>query len=56
MPHFSGQSAGPLGSQDWQVGLSERWRDQTAQAVGKAVKDYEADKAEAARGRSEDAS
>ncbi|MGW0660028.1 LLM class flavin-dependent oxidoreductase [Streptodolium elevatio] len=45
IPHFTGQSAGPLGSQDWQVGLSERWRDQTAQAVGKAMKDYETDKA-----------
>ncbi|MDI2124904.1 LLM class flavin-dependent oxidoreductase [Yinghuangia seranimata] len=45
VPHFTGQSAGPLGSQDWQVGLSETWRDQTAQAVGKAMKDYEADKA-----------
>ncbi|NUU21147.1 MAG: LLM class flavin-dependent oxidoreductase [Streptomycetaceae bacterium] len=52
IPHFTGQSAGPLGSQDWQVGLSERWRDQTAQAVGKAVKDYEADKADAGRTQS----
>ncbi|MGR7002072.1 hypothetical protein ACU686_35405 [Yinghuangia aomiensis] len=56
IPHFTGQSAGPLGSQDWQVGLSERWRDQTAQALGKAVKDYAADKAAASLGSGTDES
>ncbi|MET7301525.1 LLM class flavin-dependent oxidoreductase [Embleya sp. NPDC005575] len=41
IPYFTGASHGPLASQDWQVGLSETWRDRTAQAVGGAVKDYE---------------
>jgi limonene 1,2-monooxygenase len=41
IPYFTGASHGPLASQDWQVGLSQTWRDQTAQAVGGAVKDYE---------------
>ncbi|HSA52070.1 MAG TPA: LLM class flavin-dependent oxidoreductase, partial [Yinghuangia sp.] len=50
IPHFTGQSAGPYGSQAWQVELSERWRDQTAQAVGVAVRDYEADRAQASGG------
>ncbi|SHN46532.1 LLM class flavin-dependent oxidoreductase [Cryptosporangium aurantiacum] len=42
IPHFTGASAGPLGSQDWQVGLSEQWRDQTARAIGKAIEDHAA--------------
>ena len=42
MPHFTGASAGPVGSQNWQVGLSQRWRDQTATAIGKAISDHEA--------------
>ena len=41
MPYFTGSAHGPLASQEWQVGLSQTWRDQTAQAVGGAMKDYE---------------
>jgi len=45
VPHFTGASAGPLESQEWQVGLSERWRDQTARAIGKAIEDHAASRA-----------
>lgn len=45
MPHFTGSSAGPLRSQDWQVGLSQTWKDQTATAIGKAVQDHAASQA-----------
>lgn len=41
IPYFTGAAYAPLASQDWQVGLSETWRDRTAQAVGGALKDYE---------------
>jgi limonene 1,2-monooxygenase len=45
VPHFTGSSAGPLGSQDWQVGLSQTWKDQTATAIGKAIEDHAASQA-----------
>jgi limonene 1,2-monooxygenase len=47
MPYFTGAAAGPLGSHEWQVGLSSRWRDQTAQAIGKAVTDHAASRPQA---------
>ncbi|EFC80929.1 LLM class flavin-dependent oxidoreductase [Parafrankia sp. EUN1f] len=45
VPHFTGASAGPLGSQDWQVSLSQTWKDQTATAIGKAIEDHAASQA-----------
>ncbi|WP_007506751.1 LLM class flavin-dependent oxidoreductase [Pseudofrankia saprophytica] len=42
VPHFTGASAAPLASENWQFGKSETWRNQTAAAIGKAVQDHAA--------------
>ncbi|MBL7486881.1 LLM class flavin-dependent oxidoreductase [Frankia sp. AgB1.9] len=42
MPHFTGASAAPLASENWQFGKSTTWRDQTAAAIGKAIQDHAA--------------
>jgi limonene 1,2-monooxygenase len=42
MPHFTGASAAPLASENWQFGKSATWRDQTAAAIGRAVQDHAA--------------
>jgi len=44
MPRFTGQAAGPLGSAAWVGAPGTTWAEQTADAVGKAMADYEAAK------------
>jgi limonene 1,2-monooxygenase len=47
MPHFTGQSAGPLASAEWVAAGAETWVGQTTTAIGKATADYESSKAQA---------
>jgi limonene 1,2-monooxygenase len=47
IPHFTGSSAAPVTSQEWQFGLSARWKEQTAQAIGKAIQDHAASRPQA---------
>ena len=47
MPHFTGQSAGPLASAEWVAAGAETWVGQTTTAIGKATADYESSKVQA---------
>jgi limonene 1,2-monooxygenase len=46
MPHFQGQLAAPLASNDWITGAGGRFVDAATQAIGKAIEDHAKEQAE----------
>ena len=46
MPHFTGQLAGPAASCDWVRGSGTMFMERAAHAIGKAIEDHAAERAE----------